>query len=707
MRKTPPVYGYVIAICALGLVTVVALFATADLRHAISSRTVLFALFVIAGELLPIKVPRDGEEDEITTSTTFSLALLLTAGVLPAVIAQILGSALSDVLRRKPWWKVAFNGAQYSLSLLVAGTVLLSLTGAGFGHGDPISAGNVLPILASGAAFFIVNTSLTATALALAQGVPLRGYLAPDLVFQLSTEGVLLVLAPVVVLVSQTSLLLVVMIAAPMLAVYKATKVSLENVSLVRRLEDSLAELGELNTLNEHQALHDSLTGLPNRMLFLDRVEQAIRTAKREKTRLALLLLDLDRFKEINDTLGHHHGDVLLEQISRRLSTTLRESDTIARWGGDEFSLLICNLADQAAASRVAERVREALVAPFVVEELMLAVEASIGVALYPDHGRSADALIQRADLAMYAAKAGTQGLEVYAARYDRHSHRRLSLLAELREAIEREQLVLHYQPKIELDTGRVIGLEALLRWQHPTRQLIPPDEFIPFAEHTGLIRSLTLFVLDAALRQLQRLRERGQDLTIAVNLSARNVVDPQLPQDVCGLLAKWDVPADRLEVEITESALMGEPLRAMDVLSQLSNMGIAISLDDFGTGYSSLASLKRLPVNEIKIDRSFVMNMAAEESDAVIVRSTIDLAHNLGLRVVAEGVETEEIYGLLAGLNCDVVQGYYLSRPIPAAEIPSWFGQAPIASRQGRVATSGTKTAVSTLEPLLQLHNE
>jgi diguanylate cyclase len=300
----------------------------------------------------------------------------------------------------------------------------------------------------------------------------------------------------------------------------------------------------------------------------------------------------------------------------------------------------------------------------------------------------------------MYAAKTGHHGLQVYAARYDRRSRSRLSLLGELRRAIDEGQLVLHYQPKFELVHGRVVGVEALLRWQHPTRALIPPDEFIPFAEHTGLIRSLTLFVLDAALRQAHEWRSAGRRLPVAVNLSARNVVDPQLPRDVSELLAKWKVPPDQLELEITESALLGEPLRAMEVLTQLSRMGVAISLDDFGTGYSSLASLRRLPVNEIKIDRSFVMNMTKADSDAMIVRSTIDLGHNLGLRVVAEGVETEEICNLLASLGCDVAQGFYLSRPLKVDDVPWWYGREEVTVKQ-RART------VNAREPGLVLHLE
>jgi len=309
------------------------------------------------------------------------------------------------------------------------------------------------------------------------------------------------------------------------------------------------------------------------------------------------------------------------------------------------------------------------------------------------------DTLIQHADLAMYVAKSGNLGFQVYAAKYDQHSRSRLALLGELRRAIDEGELVLHYQPKIDLTTGRADGVEALLRWQHPSRTLIPPGEFIPFAEHTGLIRPLTAFVLNAALRQAHQWRQAGLDLNMAVNLSARNVVDPQLPLDVSRLLAHWDVPAERLELEITESALMGEPVRTVEVLTSLSQMGVSLALDDFGTGYSSLASLKRLPVDEIKIDRSFVMHMAAVESDAMIVRSTIDLGHNLGLRVVAEGVETPEAWDLLVDLDCDVAQGFYLGRPMPGADVARWIQEWRAAEGQvlgARGATGSTRAAVN-----------
>jgi diguanylate cyclase (GGDEF)-like protein len=674
MRKRSAVHGYVLAVCGLGLATLMALLVVGDPTGLITPRGLVFWLFVLLGELFPITVQRQGEEDEITTSTTFALALLLTAGALPAVIAQASSSIAADLIRRKPLWKAAFNGAQYVLSLAAAAVVLNVLAQGDFSPSHPLGAGSLAAVVAAGAVFFVANTTLTGTALALAQKVPVLRYLAHDLLFQASTDGLLVALTPIVVVASDRSLFLVPLIAAPMLTVHKATRTSLENATLVRRLEESLTDLQQLNRLNEHQALHDALTGLPNRTLFLDRVAQAIRAAHREGHAVAVMIIDLDRFKDINDTLGHHLGDLVLQEVGHRLQENLRESDTIARLGGDEFAILVPKLDAVAAALLFTDRIRDALAEPFQIEGLTLEVEASIGIAQFPDHGMDCDTLIQHADLAMYVAKGGTQGFQVYSARYDQHSRSRLALMGELRRAIEDRQLLLHYQPKVELATGRPVGVEALLRWRHRSGMLIPPGEFVPFAERTGLIRPLTLYVVEEALRQASEWRSAGLNLGVAVNLSARNVADPQMPEDIHRALLRWDVPAAKLELEITESSLMAEPIRAMEVLTTLSRMGVALSLDDFGAGYSSLGSLKRLPVDEIKIDRSFVANMARSESDAMIVRSTIDLGHNLGLRVVAEGVETAQCWELLSGLRCDAAQGFFISRPMPSVDVASWI---------------------------------
>jgi diguanylate cyclase (GGDEF)-like protein len=434
--------------------------------------------------------------------------------------------------------------------------------------------------------------------------------------------------------------------------------------------------------INEHQALHDALTDLPNRTLFHDRVGQALSVARREHVPAAVMIMDLDRFKEVNDTLGHASGDDLLKQAGVRLRDALRESDTVARLGGDEFGVLLPRVADSAAALSVARNLRSALEEPFTIHGLALQMEASVGIALFPEHGDDVHSLLQRADVAMYEAKEQPGGCEIYARERDEYSPDRLTLLTELRRGIEQGELVLHYQPKADLRTGEVHGAEALVRWNHPARGLVQPDEFIPLAQKTGVIVPLTSFVLDEALRQCRLWQLEGLDLCVSVNLSARSLLDVHLPDTVGDLLRRWEVSPSRLELEITESTILADPIRAMHVLSRLSEMGVRLAIDDFGTGYSSLAYLKRLPVDEIKIDKSFVLGMGEDENDAVIVRSTIDLGRNLGLRVVAEGVETHAAWRRLLSLGCDVAQGCYLSHPVPAAEFAAWLHATRVSAR-------------------------
>ncbi len=425
---------------------------------------------------------------------------------------------------------------------------------------------------------------------------------------------------------------------------------------------------------NEHQALHDQLTGLPNRSLFRDRIDQAILGANRSSASVGVLIMDVDRFKEVNDTLGHHSGDLLLEELGTRLRGALRQSDTVARLGGDEFGIVLPTAQTVGDLAEVADRIRDALREPFVMQGLPLAVEGSIGGALVPLHASDVETVIQRADVAMYVAKTASTDFEVYDASHDEYDPSRLTLIGELRRALERKEIVLYFQPKAALRGGEVRGAEALVRWRHPDRGLLGPDEFIPLAQHTGLIRPLTLFVIDAALEQCSRWSRDGFELRVAVNLAMRNLLDLSFPDDVAALLAKWRVPPERLELEITESTIMGDPFRARQVLQRLDSMGVRLSIDDFGTGYSSLGYLKRLPVSEIKIDKSFVLNMTNDENDAVIVRSTIDLGRNLGLEVVAEGVENAEAWRNLELYGCDIAQGYYLSRPVPADELTAWL---------------------------------
>ncbi|CAN5724473.1 hypothetical protein BH24ACT26_BH24ACT26_19760 [soil metagenome] len=445
--------------------------------------------------------------------------------------------------------------------------------------------------------------------------------------------------------------------------------VSLENFRLIDTLRRQAAE-------SEHQALHDGLTGLPNRTLFRDRVGNAILAGDRDGHGAAIMLMDLDRFKEVNDTLGHHSGDLLLQEMGRRLRETVRGADTVARLGGDEFAILLPKVSHREDAVHVAEKILDSLKQPFEVQDLTLDVGASIGIALFPDHGADADTLIQLADVAMYLAKGAHSGYEVYQQERNEYSPRRLALVSELRSAIEHRELQVFYQPKADLATGEVIGVEALIRWDHPRDGLIPPDKFIPIAENTGLIKPLTMHVLDVALAQCRAWNLEGTPLKVAVNLSARNLLDIELPNDIDRLLQKWDVRTTSLQLEITESTIMADPVRTNEILSQLSAMGVGVAIDDFGTGYSSLSHLNALPVDEIKIDKSFVLGMASDENDAVIVRSIIDLGRNLDLRVVAEGVETRTLWNRLAMLGCDIAQGYFLSRPLPAERFDEWLKQ-------------------------------
>ena len=434
-------------------------------------------------------------------------------------------------------------------------------------------------------------------------------------------------------------------------------------------------ELRRLSALNRHQALHDDLTGLPNRACFGQQVEHAIGVADQDGSQIAVLLMDLDRFKEINDTLGHRYGDLLLIELARRLQSVLRRSDTVARLGGDEFGILVRQLADSdGALDQALQRLLAALDRPFLVDGLPLHIEASVGVARFPAHGRDVDALLQRADVAMYVAKETGTPHAVYTAELDRHDTSSLTLLSELPRALRNRELVVLYQPKLNLRTGELAGVEALTSWQHPTRGLIGPGDFVPAAEKTGLIQPLTHYVLDEALAQVSRWEADGLRLDVAVNLSMRNLHDVTLPEHVAALLSKWELPGDRLTVEITESAIVSDPPRTTDVIRRLKALHVGVSIDDFGTGYTSLAYLARLAITQLKIDRSFVLNMDSDADDAAIVRSIITLGHDLDLEVVAEGVESKAIRDQLASLGCDAIQGYWLSHPLPPRDLVGWL---------------------------------
>lgn len=428
-------------------------------------------------------------------------------------------------------------------------------------------------------------------------------------------------------------------------------------------------------------AYQDTLTGLPNRSLFNERLTTAIQQAQRNTVPLTILMMDLDRFKYVNDTLGHGVGDHVLQAVAGRLRDILRSSDTVARLGGDEFAVLLTN-AKPKYVSRVAQKIIRALEAPITYENQPLDVGTSIGIAHFPEHGDNASTLLRNADIAMYVAKRNKSGFATYDSEYDTHQQEHLSMLGELRRAVERNELRVFYQPKVSLASSVVGAVEALLRWEHPTRGFVSPGDFIPFAEHTGYIKILTRWVLNESIRQCGEWRAKGLPLRVSVNISARDLMNRDLPDLIGQLLQLHEVPPDLLCIEITESGFMEDPVHAQRVLDRLHALGIHLSIDDYGTGYSSLSYIVRLPVDELKIDRSFVMRMSSDPTTSTIVRSTIELGHNLGLRVVAEGVEDEAGLKLLRQLGCDQAQGYFMSPPLPANRLEDWLKTSPWRAR-------------------------
>jgi diguanylate cyclase (GGDEF)-like protein len=424
------------------------------------------------------------------------------------------------------------------------------------------------------------------------------------------------------------------------------------------------------------QALNDPLTGLPNRTSLYQRVRRVGGSVKTFGGLAGLLLIDLDRFKEVNDTLGHDHGDRLLRDVADRLREALRRGDMLARLGGDEFAVLLHDLPDRAAAVELAGRLLDVLERPFMVRDVTVQLGASVGVALCPDHGTDVTSLVRRADVAMYEAKREQGRIRVYDPSRDPNSPERLQRLSELRRGLTDGELVLHYQPKVSVEGGRVTGVEALVRWEHPELGLLAPGEFLPLAERTGMMNELTRWVVDAALAQARAWQDAGVEVPIAINLAAANILDAGLPDMVGERLAHHGVPGERLTCELSEHTVMADPRRATEVLERLRALGVRISLDDFGTGHSSLAYLKKLPLDEVKIDRAFVSGMVGDVNDALIVRSTIDLARNLGLEVVAEGVEAEEVLDRLRSLHCDEAQGFHLSRPLPPEALVDWLAR-------------------------------
>ena len=649
---------FLVAIYALAL-PLAAVFAVASLQAPVERSAVQIGVLVLAlmvGELLPIRISHRGRpSDEITVSSTFALALVVTAPLGIAVLAQSLPLLFDDLRRGKPWYRPLFNVCQYTLTLGAARLAYVAVSGdAFFGTSALVPPRDLLAVLAAGAAFHLVNNTLVGLASALSLDEPVLPHLHQQVGFQLMTSAILLSLAPMAVVAVDYSPALLPVLLLPIAAVHHSAA---------------------LAALRQHEALHDVLTGLPNRALlrleFADRLDP-----EGAQHGLGVLLIDLDDFKDINGTLGHPVGDALLTEVAARLRAVLRPDDVVARLGGDEFAVLVTlpGSSRRALAEELATRVTTCLQAPFYVADVRLDVRASVGIALAPEHGTTIESLMSRADVALYTAKEERGRWWVYDPERDQHTPERLALLGELRDGIDRGELELRYQPKCALPGGEVTGVEALVRWRHPRKGLLPPDEFIPLAENTGLITGLTLAVLDSAVLEAGRWAAAGRPLGVAVNLSVRHLTDLQLPTQVDAVLRRHGLPARSLTLEVTESTIMNDTARAVTVLTGLRALGVRIAVDDYGTGYSSLAYLRQLDVDELKIDRSFIGNLTGSDNDEVIVRSTIELGHNLGLVVVAEGVEHAETWARLRELGCDVVQGYYVSRPLPADEFEAWL---------------------------------
>jgi diguanylate cyclase (GGDEF)-like protein len=647
-----PVRLYCEFVFLAGCLAMVLLLGDAHLRY-ITDDPVTFGILcigVVLGEMLPIKIPRRGDDETLTLSAAFAMAMLLVGGLGPALIAQGVASVVQDATSGKPWWRTRFNLGQYTLSMAAAWLVIKAVSvSPRLDVLHPFSSRQLPAMLLAAGAFFLVNAWVVGTAVAMYQNVPVLRYFRNNLSFVVITGGVVLLVSPIVLAAAAYTVAIVPLCLAPIVAMYNS-------VSQTAR--------------SEHAARHDSLTGLPNRTAFHEKMTAAIED---DSIPASILLMDLDRFKEVNDTLGHRYGDLLLIQVAQRFNDVIGSVGQIARLGGDEFAVISPG-GDPQEALKLAHRLADALRDPFELEEMVVDVQASVGIALFPDHGHGVETLLQKADVAMYRAKETRSDVALYDERHDHHSPAKLALTAELRTAVDTEEIVLWYQPELDLRTREVLAVEALVRWDHPRLGVLPPSSFVRMAEATNLIKPLTQRVMEIALLQVADWHALGLDLSVAVNISAQVLVDHTFTEQVLAALRRAGVAPERLKLEVTESALMSDPVTARTVLRELEALGCEISIDDFGTGYSSLAYLADLPVSEVKIDRSFVSRMSAGSSEKIIVNSTIDLAHHLKLRAVAEGVEDWSMLPELEALGCDAAQGYAISHPLAGADATRWL---------------------------------
>lgn len=651
----PPAFlhAYVALVTLLGLACVAGVLARSpwvDVLDRVPLGPVLFLLVAaLIGEARPLVIwRRDEPAETISLSLPFILALLAIGGLGIAVLVQVAVSTTDDVLSRRPLHKSLFNTGQYAVSVVAAGGTFALLSGDSVLAGPvPVDLRHIGPLLAAGLVMILVNRVLVATVVSLATRLPLGGILREEAWFNAGIQAVLLSIGGIAAYIAQAGTLPLVLLVAPVVATY-------------------LTSAGALR--NAHDAAHDSLTNLGNRDKLMTRLRQSLHPHAPADAGPGLILLDLDHFKDINDTLGHPVGDELLTHVAERLTTALDDPNAAHRLGGDEFAVLVDG--GLVRAQEVAERLLAALAAPMSISGLEVLVRASAGVAVAPGHGNDADTLLKHADIALYQAKLERDRITTYDHHLDVNSVDRLRLLADLGTAIENHGLAVAYQPQVDLATRSVVAVEALVRWDHPTRGDVSPDEFIPLAENSGLISHLTSYVLDTALGALADWRRRGHDVRMSVNLATRHLSDLALPRQVCSALERHGVPADRLVLEVTETGILSDPARVDVVIAALRELGVGIAVDDYGTGHASLSYLKRLAIDELKVDRSFVSDMRSDHHDFVIVRSTIGLATDLGLRVVAEGIEEEETADELHRMGCSIGQGYHLGRPTTEAEV-------------------------------------
>jgi diguanylate cyclase (GGDEF)-like protein len=621
---------------------------------------VLAALMVV-GRIRPIVTSRLSSLKPPVASVAFGFAALLYWGFPVAVLLRVTSSVAVAVVQRKAPHRCAFNAAVTTLSMAVAG-LALAVTGFRPATRPPVISGADLPsVLFAGVAFFAVNFLLAGTAGALHARAPLLGSLRAELPFQGLVNLVLIAAAPLVaVVMAADSAWLVLLFAFPLAAIYMNAAMSMQR---------------------DHQAHHDELTGLSNRKLLIRQTSEALAAAARSGTKVGFLVLDLDRFKEVNDTLGHPVGDRLLRIVASRLLRGVRPGDLVARLGGDEFAVLLPSVREVGAAREVAVRLRAGLCEPIQLEGMSLDIEASVGIALYPDDATGPELLMQHADVAMYLAKERRSGVERYVADSDRNSPARLALLGDLRRGIDSGELELCFQPKVALESGQTAGMEALVRWQHPVRGLMTPEEFIPLVEQSYLMRDLTFQVVDRTLAQAAVWRQEGLPVQVSLNVAGRDLLDAGFAETIGHGLERYELPPEALLLEINERVLTSEPAHAITAATALAALGVALSLDDFGTGYSSLVRLKRLPVSEVKIHSSFIERLLDSADDEAIVRSIVNLVRALDIDSVAEGVESAEIATALGVMGCTAAQGWYFSKPLSPASATAWLIEHGVAS--------------------------